>query len=65
VFALREYTEYFNTERPHQAKGNRPLTANPGPQAAAQKSVAGFKPEQIRCVTRCGGAIKHYYRVAA
>lgn len=65
VFALREYAEHFNTERPHQAKGNRPLTGNPGPQVAAQKIIAGFKPGQIRCVTRCGGAIKHYYRVAA
>lgn len=63
--ALREYVDHFNTERPHQSKGNRPLTGNPGPQAAAQKIVADFKPSDIRCVTRCGGAIKHYYRVAA
>ena len=65
VCALREYTDHFNTERPHQAKGNRPLTGNPKPHAAAQKIVAGFTPSDIRCVTRCGGVIKHYYRVAA
>ncbi len=65
VFALREYTDHFNTERPHQAKGNRPLTGNTGAHASAQKIVADFTPDQIRCVTRCGGAIKHYYRVAA
>lgn len=63
--ALREYTDHFNAERPHQSLGNRPLTGNPGPHAAAQKIVAGFKPDQIRCVTRRGGVIKHYYRVAA
>ena len=33
--------------------------------SAPQKIVAGFKPSDIRCVTRCGGVIKHYYRVAA
>lgn len=65
VFALREYAGHFNTERPHQAKGNRPLTGNSGPHAAAQKIVTGFTPSSIRCVTRCGGVIKHYYRVAA
>jgi putative transposase len=65
VIALQEYTDHFNTERPHQSKENRPLTVKTGPQAAAQKKVAGFKPSDIRCVTRCGWAIKHYYRVAA
>jgi transposase InsO family protein len=63
--ALREYVDHFNNERPHQSLGNRPLTGNTGPQAATQKVVAGFKPSDIRCVTRCGGVIKHYYRVAA
>ena len=65
VFALREYTDHYNTERPHQSKGNRPLTDFMGPHAATQKIIADFKPSDIRCVTRCGGAIKHYYRVAA
>jgi hypothetical protein len=64
VLALREYTDHFNNERPHQSKGNHPLTEKSGPQAAAQQIVAGFKPSDIRCMTRCG-ATRHYYRVAA
>jgi hypothetical protein len=33
--------------------------------AATQKIIAEFKPSQIRCVTRCNGTVRHYYRVAA
>jgi len=49
-----EYVAYFNTERPHQAMGNRPLT-----QSAA--AVGG----QILCRERLGGLLRHYYREAA
>lgn len=63
--ALRKYVDHFYTERMHQSLGNRPLAGKPRPQAAAQNNVTGFKASDIRCVTRCGGVIKHYYRVAA
>jgi transposase InsO family protein len=62
---LREFTDHYNTERPHQSLDNRPLAKNTGPHAATQKIIAGFKPSQIRCVTRCNGTVRHYYRVAA
>ena len=63
--ALAEFVSHYNSERPHQSLGNRPLTGNPEAQAAAQKSIAKFKASDIRCVTRCDGTIRHYYRVAA
>lgn len=62
---LGEFVDHYNTERPHQSLGNRPLTRSADPPAAAQKSVADFAPSQIRCVTRCDGAVRHYNRVAA
>lgn len=64
VAYLRNENAYLH-ERLPQGVLFRPLTVIPGPQAAAQKIVAGFKPSDIRCVTRCAGAIKHDYRVAA
>jgi transposase InsO family protein len=65
--ALTEFVEvHYNLERPHQGLGNRPLPqAVQAAQAPAQKSITGFKASDIRCVTRCGGAVRHYYRVAA
>ncbi|MEK7415810.1 MAG: transposase [Planctomycetota bacterium] len=62
---LNDFVAHYNEERPHQSKGNRPLTVNPAAPAAAQISVAKIKPRDIRCVTRCDGTIRHYYRVAA
>jgi Integrase core domain len=61
---LRDFVHHYNTERPHQSLGNRPLTEDSVVQAAAQKSIAGFRARDIRCVTRCNGAIRHYYRIA-
>lgn len=61
---LSEYTrDHYNVERPHQGMGNIPLKSAVLP--PAQQSIAGFKASQIRCVTRCGGVIHHYERVAA
>jgi putative transposase len=62
---LREFVDHYNLERPHQSKGNRPLTDFPDAHGAARKYIADFKASDIRCVTRCGGVIRHYFRVAA
>jgi transposase InsO family protein len=61
--ALAEFVRHYNTERPHQGIGNKPLDF--GPQPPAQKSVAGGPLGRIRCRTSCGGVIRHYYRDAA
>jgi putative transposase len=49
-YIVSEYFEHYNTERPHQVRGNMPLDA-PAP--------------EIECKKRLGGLLKHYYRQAA
>jgi putative transposase len=53
---LAEYVEHYHQERPHQGKGNMPLTACASP-PAAEGAVA--------CRERLGGVLRHYYRSAA
>jgi putative transposase len=55
---VREYVEYYHTERPHQGKGNVPLSRPPG---TAPESAEG----EIVCRERLGGVLRHYYRSAA
>jgi transposase InsO family protein len=63
---LDQFVEHYNTERPHQGMGNKPLAqVIQGSLAPAQKSIAGFQASQIRCATRCNGTVRHYYRDAA
>ena len=54
AYLLQEYTVHCNTERPHQAMGNRPLIPTPP-----------ARDGPIRCRTRLGGVLNHYYREAA
>ena len=59
---LRQYVDhYYNTERPHQAKGNMPL-----PEADRDEpAVVPFPSGEVKCRTRLGGLLRHYYRDAA
>ena len=55
---VRNFVEHYHEERPHQGKGNQPL------------SVGGEKLEQvpvseITCSERLGGVLKHYHREVA
>ena len=55
---VREYEDHYNTVRPHQGLGNRPIGVIPletGPPSAAG----------IRCEARLGGLLRHYWREAA
>jgi transposase InsO family protein len=63
--ALADYCRHYNEQRPHQGKQNRALTAAAQAKPPAQKPVTEFKASEIRCETACGGAVRHYYRVAA
>jgi putative transposase len=57
---VREYVEHYHTERPHQAKGNVPLTGD-WPEPRGEPPPNG----EIDCRTRLGGLLKSYHRAAA
>jgi hypothetical protein len=58
---LKEYLDYYNSERPHQAKGNVPLqeTDQEAP------SIVPFPSGGVKCRKRLGGLLRHYYCDAA
>lgn len=60
---VKEFVEHYNTERPHQGRGNVPL---PDAQAAdaGEPPILPFPKGEVRCRERLGGLIKHYYRAA-
>ena len=57
---MDEYVRHFNIERPHQGIKNTIPVGNP----PAQKVKEGRRQGAVRCRTRLGGVLKHYYRVA-
>jgi hypothetical protein len=59
-FLILSYVEFFNTVRPHQGVGNRPL-------AGEWREVDDpIQPdERVVCHSRLGGLLRHYERQAA
>jgi len=55
---VREYVDYYNSERPHQSLGNLPLSSSPN-------STGPPTTGNICCRERLGGLLKHYYRKAS
>jgi len=53
-YLISEYVEHYHHERPHQGIGNMPIMYS-NPRVA---------DGQIRCDTRLGGLLRHYYRAA-
>jgi transposase len=62
--ALQRYVAHYNQDRPHQGKGNRPLTDSAQVQPPPQVSLADFNASQVRCVTSNNGTIRHYQLAA-
>jgi putative transposase len=56
----REYLEHYETERPHQGKGNAVLVGVPAVSAEGQQSDG-----ELVCRERLGGVLRHYSRAAA
>jgi putative transposase len=54
-YLVSEYVTHYHEERPHQGLGNQLLSGPPPPKGDGE----------IRCRTRLGGLLKHYYRTAA
>ena len=50
-YLVREYVKYYNTVRPHSSMNNMPLVYK-----------GRKKNGDIKCESRLGGVIKHYYR---
>lgn len=59
-YLIGEYVEHYHTERPHQAKGNAPLTAGPAPPPDSPTTDG-----EVVCRERLGGVLRHYFRTAA
>ena len=57
---VSRYQEFYNTFRPHQSLGNRPLT---GTWSEVDEPIAA--DEQIICHESLGGILRHYERRAA
>ncbi len=60
-YLTEQFLEHYHDERPHQSKGNAPLTS---PLANAPPDTP-FRLQDIACRERLGGLLKHYYRRAA
>lgn len=56
---MREFVEHYNQERPHSSIGHRP------PAGRAPPLRIDGRDGPIRCRTRLGGVLRHYYRMAA
>jgi len=59
-YLINEYVDYYNTVRPHQGLGNRPI----GHLRLADEDD-GPDPSHIVCDARLGGLLKHYHRQTA
>ena len=55
-YLVREYVEHYHQERPHQGLENQPIAGQPPPAPP---------DSEVRCRTRLGGLLRHYYRAAA
>ena len=54
--ALKEFTEYYHSERNHQGIGNEII---------APRDEVGRTNGDVQCNERLGGMLKYYYRNAA
>ena len=57
-YLVKEYVEHYHTERPHQGLGNQVPSGEPPP-------ISSNSGNDIRCRTRLGGLLNHYWRAAA
>ena len=60
-FLVREYERHYNTVRPHQGLGNKPI----GVVAISPPKARLPDASEVECDSRLGGVLRHYYRKAA
>ena len=56
-----EFGAFYNSVRPHQGIGNRPIGVIPFP----PPGTAPPGPPKVECESRLGGLLRHYHRKAA
>lgn len=59
-FIAQSFIRFYNHFRPHQSKGNRPLTLADQPPSPTESP-----PGRVKCQRFLGRLLKHYYRDAA
>ena len=57
----KEFSAHYHEERPHQGRGNVPLSVAD----QSDPSVLQFPSGKVECRERLGGLLRHYYRSAA
>jgi putative transposase len=65
---VSEYVAYYHERRPHQGLGNALLPASGSEPCAIDAEASPAKSlalADVKCETRLGGLLKHFYRVAA
>ena len=58
-YLVKEFVTHYHEERPHQGRGNVPLTI------ADDLPIVQFPAGKVECRERLGGLLRHYYRAAA
>ena len=58
--ALNRYLVHYHEQRPHQGKGNRPLSDSAQTQLPARMPHAAFKADKVSCVLSNNGTLRHY-----
>ena len=58
--ANQNYLAYYHEQRPHQGKGNRPLSDSAQNQLPAPMPYVAFKADKVRCVLANNGTLRHY-----
>jgi hypothetical protein len=60
--SVGEFVAHYNEERPHQGVGNVPLSEVG--RATDEPPILQFPSREVKCRSRLGGLLKHYYRAA-
>ncbi len=64
-YLVSQYVAHYHLERPHQSLGNEPLLKMSSIDKPPDKNESSNPAGSIKCQTRLGGLLKHYYRDAA
>ena len=65
-YIVSEYLAYYHECRPHQGLGNvlLPKPGVPSDDSDDEPAKLPLDLSQVKCETRLGGLLKHYYRAA-